>query len=101
MFSTLNRKLDYAILCILDKRCLNDTAFYETEVGFAVRDKQHTKQVIFSILTLRVHRTITMVALRVNRNIPARLPVPKVVVFPIFNWMKRQYFCQTKDQESD
>ena len=52
LFSTLNRKLDGAILCILDKQCLNETTFHETESWFAVREKQYTKQVIFSILTL-------------------------------------------------
>ena len=83
MLSTLDHKLDGAILCILGKRYLNETTFHGTEVWFAVRNKQHTKQVIFSILTLRVHHTISMVALRVNRTIPPRITVSKIAVIPL------------------
>ena len=52
----------------------------------------------FSILALRVHHTISMVALRVNRTIPPRITLSKIAVTPTFNWVKRQHFCQTKGQ---
>ena len=90
-------RLDGAILCILDKGCLNETTFHENEVWFAVREKQHIKQAIPYEFT----HTINMVALRVNRIIPSRFTAPKIAVSPILNWIKRQYFCETKGQESD
>ena len=71
----------------------------ELKSGLLSETNNTPKQVIFSILALRVHHTISMVALRVNRTIPPRITLSKIAVTPNFNWMKRQHFCQTKGKK--
>ena len=101
LFLTLNHKQDGAILCILNKRCLNEATFHETEVWFAVRDNQNTKQVTFIIFIFSVHPYHKYGCTLSKPHHTSEIYRTQTAVSPTLNWMKRQYFCQTKGQESD